>query len=78
MHTTSIQCPSCNRNICIALKPPLCSSHPLELQYSNLPSYPKEHTIQDLLYVHEELVKENKFFREKIDDLKDQLYGKNV
>ena len=78
MDRTSIQCPSFNRNICIALKPPLCSLLPLDLEYSHIPSYPKEHTLQDILYVHKELVEENKYLRKKIDDLYEKLYGETL
>lgn len=73
MDRTSIQCPSCNRNICIALKPPLCSLIPVDLEYSHIPMS-KEYTLQDLLYVHEELVKENKYLRKRIEKLQQKLY----
>lgn len=67
MDTTSIQCPSCNRNINICLKPPLCSPPPLDLEYSHIPS-PKQYTLKDILYVHEQLIEENKYLRKYIDD----------
>lgn len=65
MNETSIQCPSCNRNIRIALMPPLCSIVPMDLQYSRLTS--KEYDLRDLLYVHEELIRENRDLRQRLE-----------
>lgn len=73
MDRTWIQCPSCNRNICIALKPPLCSLLPIDLKYSYI-SKSEEYTIEDLIYVHEELIRENKLLRNKINELQSKLY----
>lgn len=78
MDTTSINCPSCNRKISIALAPPLCSLLPMDLEYSHIPSYSKEHTLKDILYVHEQLIEENKFLRKKLEDLHVKLYGKPI
>lgn len=72
MNSTSINCPSCNRKICIALEPPLCSLLPLDLEYSHIPSR-KDYNIRDLIYVHEELIKENKYLRKKVDKLSNML-----
>lgn len=74
---TSIVCPSCERKICIALRPPLCSMLPWELRDSHIPApfMGKDYTIKDLLYVHEELIKENKYLRNKVDELHNKLYG---
>ena len=72
MDRTLIQCPSCNRDISIALKPPLCSLLPLDLEYSHIP-YNKEYTLQDILYVHEFLVKENSYLRSRLEKLTDDI-----
>lgn len=76
MNRTSIQCPSCNRQISIALKPPLASLLPLGLEYSHIPeSYlGREYELGDLLYVHEYLIKENEYLRARIEQLEKQLY----
>lgn len=79
MDRTSIQCPTCNQNISIALRPPLCSLVPLDLNYSHV-SVPidEEHNLRDILYVHEELIMENKYLRKKINELNSKLYGNSV
>lgn len=72
MNRTSITCPSCNRYICLALRPPLCSS--LEECDISMPMGSKDYSIQDLLYVHEELIRENKHLRARLDDLYERFY----
>ncbi len=70
MDRTSIECPSCNRKILIALRPSLCSLLPLDLEYSHRPiPSSREYTLQDLLYVHEFLIKENSYLRCRIERL---------
>ena len=68
MNRTSIQCPSCNREILIALRPPLCSLLPLDLEYSHIPIPPSaEYNLHDLIYVHEFLIKENSYLRSRLE-----------
>jgi hypothetical protein len=72
MDRTSIECPSCNRKIFIALIPPLVSELlPLDLTYSHLPN--KEYDLRDLLYVHEELIRENSYLRKVISKLQNNF-----
>lgn len=69
MDRTSICCPSCNRHISIALRPPLILDLlPLDLDKRYLPGY-KDYDLRDILYVHNELTKENKFLKEEIEKL---------
>ena len=64
---TTIQCPSCNRRIYIGLHPPLTEMFlPIDCVVS---PRRKEYTLRDLLYVHDELIRENNRMRKHIDKL---------
>lgn len=70
MDSTTIDCPSCNRRISIALRPPLCEEPP-SLYYCGF----KKFNLTDILYVHSELIRENKRLNEYIEKLESRLYG---
>lgn len=68
--STTISCPSCNRRICVELKPPFCETPP-SLYYWGF----KKFKIEDMLYVHSELIKENKRLNDYVKQLEDRVYG---
>lgn len=69
MDTTTIDCPSCNRKISIALKPPFCETP--TLFYAGF----KQFNLSDILYVHSELISENINLRNQIKKLQEIAYG---
>ena len=66
MNTSTIECPSCNRRIIIPFRVPFDYKNMLKDEY--VPECPlgKEYHIRDILYVNDELAKENHRLREKI------------
>lgn len=74
MDRTTIQCPSCDRKISVALSPLLTE---ISLTKSDFPLYEesKEHTLFDILYVCNELVRENNRLKDQIETYK-MLLGK--
>ncbi len=67
MHETTIECPSCNRRIRVPLKLPFSKIN-IFSTLDEPPPFPdsKEYDVRDVLWVNEELAKENERLRDYI------------
>jgi hypothetical protein len=76
MEETTIECPSCSRRIRIPLRRRL-SCFEITQNFDDLPVCPesKEYDIRDVLWINDELAKENEKLRGVIKHLEIVAYG---